>query len=262
MADNDQYNDEYQFADLDAISPDGDDQNQEGNAGASENPPETPRENNIKRNAIIVIGVVVLLMVLYKIIGMFHTEKKDTDIINPPPVQTVFPTQPSVPSQPVTPVSQSTPSMSDTKVAQKLSDLETNQQTTLTEVTAVNNQLGGINNNVNAMSAKMAELTGLVASLTAKLEEQSRALEQIIIRREAKTVQRHVPHKARPHYPKYNLQAVIPGRAWLIATNGATLTVREGTVIAGYGIVKLIDPNQGRVTTSSGQVIKFSQEDS
>jgi intracellular multiplication protein IcmG len=64
------------------------------------------------------------------------------------------------------------------------------------------------------------------------------------------------------HYSRYNIQAVIPGRAWLIATNGATLTVSQGTAIPGYGIVKLIDPVQGKVTTSSGQIIRFSQEDS
>ena len=58
------------------------------------------------------------------------------------------------------------------------------------------------------------------------------------------------------------MQAVIPGRAWLIANNGSTITVREGTPIPGYGIAKIIDPIKGRVMTSSGKEIRFSQDDS
>ena len=60
----------------------------------------------------------------------------------------------------------------------------------------------------------------------------------------------------------YYIQAVIPGRAWLIATNGSTLTVREGSTIPGYGIVRKIDPNLGKVFMSTGKVIRFSQLDS
>ncbi|HAF87135.1 MAG TPA: type IV secretion protein IcmG, partial [Legionellales bacterium] len=60
----------------------------------------------------------------------------------------------------------------------------------------------------------------------------------------------------------YYIKAVIPGRAWLIAANGSTLTVSEGTNIKGYGMVKLIDSTQGRILTSSGRVIRFSQQDS
>ena len=75
---------------------------------------------------------------------------------------------------------------------------------------------------------------------------------------------RVVHHINKPSAPPihYYIQAVIPGRAWIIATNGSTLTVREGTNIAGYGIVRLIDPLDGRIVTSSGQIIRFSQEDS
>ena len=60
----------------------------------------------------------------------------------------------------------------------------------------------------------------------------------------------------------YYIQAVIPGRAWLVSSQGLTITVREGTSVPGYGIVKLIDPNQGRILTSSGRTITFSQQDS
>lgn len=156
---------------------------------------------------------------------------------------------------------QAPPPSVDTNVAQKLSALEFSQQSMRADVSSVSDKLGGISNNLNAIVAKMSELNGIIANLNTKVDEQSREIEQLTIRREeAKKASHFVPKAI--HYPKYHIQAVIPGRAWLIATNGATLTVREGTVVAGYGMVRLIDPNQGRVMTSSGQVIRFSQEDS
>lgn len=58
------------------------------------------------------------------------------------------------------------------------------------------------------------------------------------------------------------LQAIIPGRAWLICSNGETVTVSQGTRIGDYGIVRYIDAPNERVLTSSGQTITFGQEDS
>ena len=58
------------------------------------------------------------------------------------------------------------------------------------------------------------------------------------------------------------LQAIIAGRAWLVCSNGETLTVRQGTQVYNYGEVRYIDAISGRVLTSSGQTITFSKEDS
>lgn len=58
------------------------------------------------------------------------------------------------------------------------------------------------------------------------------------------------------------LQAIIPGRAWLVCSNGETITVSQGTRIGDYGIVRYIDAPNERVLTSSGQTITFGQEDS
>lgn len=266
MADKDQYNDEYQFADLDAMTPDAGD---EGDVtGTDPNTPEEMRavepsnKNNVKRNALIVVALVVLLMIIYKFMGSVFSDKKA-------PVKAIAPTvtvPAPAPVQPLAspPVTTPTPVTTgpniDTQISQKLSAIEVGQQSMRTDVSSVSSQIGGINTNLNALVAKIAELDGIISSLSAKLDDQSRVIEQLTIRREVKKV--HYAPRRVARYPKYYIQAVIPGRAWLIATNGSTLTVREGTIIAGYGMIKLIDPNQGRITTSSGQVIRFSQEDS
>ena len=61
---------------------------------------------------------------------------------------------------------------------------------------------------------------------------------------------------------QYFIQALIPGRAWLVGENGATVTVNVGSRLPGYGIIRVIDTNLGRVATSSGKIIIYSQRDS
>jgi hypothetical protein len=50
----------------------------------------------------------------------------------------------------------------------------------------------------------------------------------------------------------YNVQAIIPGRAWLRAENGETLTVTEGDLIKDLGRVSKIDPYDGVVEINTG----------
>ena len=50
----------------------------------------------------------------------------------------------------------------------------------------------------------------------------------------------------------YNIQAIIPGRAWLLAANGETLTVTEGDMLRGIGRVSRIDPYDGIVDINVG----------
>ena len=52
---------------------------------------------------------------------------------------------------------------------------------------------------------------------------------------------------------------MIHGRAWLQNKKGNTFTVKIGDKLKGYGKVKLIEPEQGVVITSSGDVIRFKE---
>lgn len=273
MADN-EYNDEYQFADLDTIGSDnlGD---EEHIASDEEVPPakKQPQGKNIRRNAFIAVVIIVLVMLGYKFLGSFFSRKSTTDETIVPPITAVTPqpqteTPPVTTSQPATQVQTAPPpvttqpTVDNSQITQKLSTLEMAQQSVRSEMSSMSNQLNGINSNVNQLSEKIANLNRMISLLTAKLEQQSNQIAILAERTKPKPppVRRASVRGLRA--PIYYIQAVIPGRAWLIAPNGSTLTVREGTQIAGYGVVKLIDPNQGRVLTSSGRVIRFSQQDS
>ena len=53
----------------------------------------------------------------------------------------------------------------------------------------------------------------------------------------------------------YYVQAIIPGRAWLKADNGETVTVAEGDVIKDLGRVTKIDPYDGVVEVNTGSKV-------
>lgn len=57
----------------------------------------------------------------------------------------------------------------------------------------------------------------------------------------------------------YNVQAIIPGRAWLRSDNGDTVTVAEGDTLKNLGRVTKIDPYDGIVEINTGnKVISLS----
>lgn len=145
---------------------------------------------------------------------------------------------------------------------QKVASIEATQQTVQTEVSSVNQQVGNVNNNVNALSAQIAKLNQVISDLSNQVAKQSEEINVLMERTKPKLIKRIIHVQPPAPQINYYINAVIPGRAWLIGTNGSTLTVREGSKIEGYGVVKLIDSLQGRVLTSSGRVIRFSQDDS
>lgn len=273
MADNDQ-NDEYKFAELDSLENESLETSEfdtkssipEGSVGME------PKKN-IKRNALIAVGVIVFAMLMYKFIGgMFSkTTPPPKESVTPAPVVEMPPTpqpiaQTEIPPEPIQPqpVVQTQPTVvqEDSALQQKVASIEASQQTVQAEVSSMSQQVGNVNNNVNALNAQITKLNQMISDLNNQVVKQSEVINVLMERTKPKPIKRVI--HVRPMAPQINyyINAVIPGRAWLIGTNGSTLTVREGTKIAGYGTVRLIDSMQGRILTSSGRVIRFSQEDS
>jgi intracellular multiplication protein IcmG len=274
MADNDQ-NDEYKFDEYDSLE--GDSGEQEFGPGPGEQQPEEepkPPKNDFKRNALIAVGIILAIMLGYRLIGgMFSRGNNATKGTIPPapitastPAQQLpvapqpQPIQPEIaPQQPATPpVAQDNPAL-----IQKVDTIETSQQNLQTQVSSMNEQITNINNNVTNLTTQINRLSQAITDLTTQLNKQSEEINLLMVRTKPKRIRRVVrPFIFREELSIYYINAVIPGRAWLISTNGSTLTVREGTKIPGYGVVRLIDSMEGRILTSSGRVIKFSQEDS
>jgi intracellular multiplication protein IcmG len=270
MADNEQLNDEYQFADLDGAPPDPLEESSEPIIAALDENERTGMpvvdRAQIIRNSMIVVGLVIVVMIVYKVVGSVESEKqanvKHEEASSPLVAVTPILPEPVIQQEITKAAPVAIPVNADiTKMEQKLSALDLSQQSVRQDVATLTDQVNGINNNLTTIAQKLSEITNAISSISARLDAQAHELEVLTIHREAKRHHDH-SHRVRHSSLKYHIQAVIPGRAWLIASNGSTLTVREGTVIAGVGMVKLIDPAAGRVVLSSGHVIKFSQEDS
>ncbi|MDI9817886.1 MULTISPECIES: type IVB secretion system protein IcmG/DotF [unclassified Legionella] len=262
--DKNEYNDEYQFSDLDVISPDSTDEDTQvaGGTAAGET-----RKVNVRRNALIAVIIIVIVMLAYKFLGPVFTGKTPPDS-SVPPLTTATPQPPAPQIQPITPAPivqapppvAPSPTVDSPQINQRLSALELSQQNLRSEMDSVNNQLNSISANFSELASKIAELNQTLTVLASKVEQQSNEIAILTVRTKPKPVKRVVIR--RPPPPTYYIQAIIPGRAWLIAQNGSTITVREGTKVVGYGVIKLIDSRQGRVLTSSGRMIRFSQQDS
>lgn len=266
MAHNDQ-NDEYKFDEYDSYEGESMDHNEFGSSDSpsGEQPPKPPRKD-VRRNALIAVGAIAFLMIMYKLLGGLFSGKSNNvrkNNIPTAPVTQIAPTPVSQqPPQVITP--QPVQPVQDTALKQQVESIGASQQNLQSQVSSLSEQLNSVNNNVNNLAAQVNQLNQTVTNLTNQLSRQSEVINMLIERTKPKPVK----HVRRPRYLNnsqpniYYINAVIPGRAWLIGTNGSTLTVREGTKISGYGVVRLIDSMQGRVLTSSGRVIRFSQDDS
>lgn len=257
MADKDQYNDEYQFSDLDALTPEGfDDIQEEEQSNKIGETHHFIQGTNVKRNALIAVAAFVLIMIIY---GFLRSYFDHRDVAR----ETMQPPEPKLTARPPQPVAVTTPTLPThdaPELKKQMSAVELVQKNMRSEVSNLGSQLSAVSSNLTALSSELNQIHAVISELNTKIDEQSREITRLMAKPKPAPKKR-VVRKAIPS-KKYSVQAVIPGRAWLISTDGGTLTVSDGSNIPGYGIVKLIDPQQGRVLTSSGQVIKFNQNDS
>lgn len=140
--------------------------------------------------------------------------------------------------------------------------LQNNYKNIQAEISSINSQIDVINGASNQLSAKVSDVYQTMNQISANLVQQSAVIQQLYAKiSPPKTASSQ--KKSPVVLNRYFLQAIIPGRAWLIAANGTTMTVREGTFVDDYyGNIKSIDALRGQVLTSTGKIFQFSQQDS
>ncbi|MFY7697387.1 MAG: type IVB secretion system protein IcmG/DotF [Legionella sp.] len=266
MAEKEEFNDEYQFTALDDVLPQAGDEalesldKEQGSSKSHHYVGPSP----IKRNVMIVIAIIILSYIAYKIIGSYFFNP-----ISPIQANTMIKTVSKAPQALPKIKSENSANSIDTEqsksilanLQQKLSALESNQENVHSAVGDTNNQLESLSNSITSLSSQLAQLQQDITILNERVNDESKKVQALASAHKKKVIVKKTQAPAKVK-TIYYVQAVIPGRAWLISPNGTTLTVSEGTMIPEYGFVKLIDPNQGKILTSSGQVIRFSQADS
>ncbi len=185
----------------------------------------------------------VFLGVLFVGLHLMHRGANVTPVVQAPSAESI-------------PVPQA-PSLADQLDAMK-SDVASNQEA----MNTMQNHLSALDSKLDAMTVANTQLAQSVTALTAQLQLVAQNVQKNTATLAA---QAKKAIKGKPVYhPKpitYNLTAVVPGRAWIDASNGYSYTVAVGDRLAQYGSVTAIDDQQGRITTTSGKVITYGPND-
>jgi intracellular multiplication protein IcmG len=267
MAEPDESNESYELEDPDVLNPAFQEEAPEDPSGVDKTGGRAtmPFENNVKRNAIIAAAVFFVGVVIYKFISAYVTEHRMMEVakkttISPPPVIAPVQTPVSVVAAPAPPA----PSVSSSdldEVRKKVAAMQLMQQNSHADFSSVTNQLADVSNTLSDLSTKLAALSQRMDAMSVTLQTQSQTVTRLEAQARARVVVRHrAARRVRQKPLLYVIQAVIPGRAWLVDARGRTMTVQEGSTVPGYGIVRTIDAMQGRILTSSGKMIRFNAE--
>lgn len=217
---------------------------------------EVPSKKNIferikRKNFIIAFIVIIVVLGIYKLMDVLftsnslHAKPKQSVVANKQPI--------AITTTPVAPIQ--APQQSSQQVAidtfkEKLNSIETNNQASIDKLSA---QTSELQNTLSNLDARLNSLNTAVQDLVA----QQQIAAKKIAKQKLSTKSQYVAPK-----PIYYVRALVPGRAWLETQHGKTVTVSLGDNLPGYGVVTLIDTNQGTLTTSSGAIIGYSPEDS
>lgn len=165
---------------------------------------------------------------------------------------------PVIPVQSTVPAGQSPAAAMGAYIEDKSTTLSAASQQAVSQIQAQSTQqFNDFTNQNKAMQSQIQSLSARVADMEAQINQ----LVQVLTRRNqataAPTSMNNPPpppvREARPQVRvAYNVQAIIPGRAWLKSDNGETLTVAEGDVIRDVGRVTKIDPYDGVVEINTG----------
>lgn len=135
-----------------------------------------------------------------------------------------------------------TPTASQADIDQLNNTISTQQQ-----------NMDQMQNSINTLQESVTTLNATINDLSQKLTEALNKLPE----KSAKPVVKPMT-VAQPPRPTYTIRALVPGRAWLQASDGQTITVVNGDQVPAYGTVQDIDLNAGQVVLTDGTIIGYN----
>lgn len=220
-------------------------------SGSSENiPPEEDvrRRPALPRRVLLLLGFIAAIIIVYLILS-YANSQRNTDLSQPTaPVASIPPTTQSVAvQQPIQaqPITVDNPT-TDATVQRLTLQNQANQQT-----------IAGMQAQIQQLQSQLNDLTNSIATIGNQIQVLANEIRAIGLDR---TVGGRSTSLSQGIV--YHVKAMVPGRAWLEAPNGRATTVTIGDRLPGYGIIQMININQGIVTTSSGAVIEHGSRDS
>jgi len=252
-------NDDYQFVDPDAF------ETSESDGPANVDAPRTSgmvSPPKIKRNALFAVLALVFCVSIYSYIMHRHKPRANNMIqsaqqeVHKPVIVLQNPLNTAAVMPDVT-------NDARDKIEQAVAVLQETQQNIQSDLAGMNEHATRLDERLNTIMTSIEALGQRVEQLSSTLDVEAQRIEHALTVK-AHPLSNKKPSKGRvkKQVVSYNVEAVIPGRAWLVGSNGVTITVSVGTAIEGYGRVRMIDAAQGRVLTSSGKIMRFGKDDS
>lgn len=186
-----------------------------------------------------VIGIVVVICIVFAIMRVMHK-----------------PVQPAVQTPPPAPVAQQP--VVDPQVVAAINGLKEDSLNNTNNVNQLQNQVQQLASALSQSRSQQQQLSQSVMLLATQVQQLNA---QIKILSQPKPVKVEAPapvvKKVEVPVITYQLRAVVPGRAWIVASDGQSQSVAVGDHVQQYGVVQTIDADAGVVITTSGKTIKF-----
>lgn len=242
MVDQVNQEEEYHFQDL------GDTGNNEQapQSAGPEDPGSSSSMLDVKKKVIMAAGGAMVIVILYSFFSSSGTTNKKPEqqaLKQPNQLSSSLPkpiSQAPVVVEPPKPMPVQQPQQAATAVPETLEQLD-----------KLSSALSSIEAVIRDLDVRLIDLQ----ANQVKLQKQLDSKKQAVMKKSAAKA------KALPPVGEsYKVLGVIYGRAWLKTPKGSTLTVRPGDNLPGYGSVKIIEPEQGVVIMSTGDVIRFDED--
>lgn len=123
------------------------------------------------------------------------------------------------------------------------------------QVVQLSNQVAQLNRALSQAQADQAGMKSAVLLLSKKVD----AVSGVVAGMHKKAAAPHKkPVKSVPTI-RYYVRALMPGRAWLMGSDGISTSVTVGSQLPGYGRVTGIHVQTGQVSTSAGKVFGYRE---
>jgi len=254
-------------------------------SGEDFTPPPEKKQGRFSKLPKKKIGMALFIIVMVYLVYQFlsRQENEATQITRQEILQTTPSTpvkKPEVrkPAVTTTVVTQTTPAAVTPVVEEKVQALFKTSAPDETEVSNLRAQVQEMQQSLAGLQNSLLTLAGSVETLSNQVDELKAAPppecctvkpQEAVVEKKTKAKRRYggkvttgtgVAVKAVENV-KYFVRALIPGRAWLMSTNGKHYTsVKRGDWLPGYGTVTDINVTIGTVTTDSGIRITFPPE--
>ncbi len=197
--------------------------------------------DNHKR-IIIITGAVAAIALVFGVMRMMH--KPEAPAASAPSVVQAV-TQPVTAAQPVI----------DPQMADQLTGLKQDSINNTVMVRQLQRQVQQLDSSLSQSRLSQQQLNQslmVLVSQMQKLTDEVKTLSQ-------PKVKVHAAPAVKPAEPviTFQLRAVVPGRAWIVASDGQSQSVAVGDHVPQYGTVQSINADEGIVITTSGKNIRF-----